>query len=161
MGTTATKHPMTIQLPHCWVCGTRFVSADPPGTADKEEHHVIPRQAGGSDGPTVSLCGKHHAALHRIAERLETKKPYFVFLQGEPQEAQRKIMWLATKAYNAFAATKDDPNKHAMVLISLDARQQQMIDSLKRVFPKARSREAIYNLALERLYSAHFNPEVE
>lgn len=160
MGQTATKHPMTIQLPHCWVCGGRFIDSQPPGRMNREEHHVIPRAAGGVDGPTVSLCDRHHTALHRIAECLASTKPYHVYLQGESSEAQRKLMFLSTRAYNAFAATSNDPNKQAIVMLTLDAQRKQMVERLKKVYPKARSREAIFNLALHALYARHFNDEV-
>jgi hypothetical protein len=160
MGQTATKHPMTIQLPHCWVCGGRFVDSKPPGPLNREEHHVIPRAAGGVDGPTVSLCDRHHTALHRTAECLQSGKPYHIYLQNDSSEAQRKVMWLAVRAFNAFAITRNDPNKQAMVLMTLDARQKHMVTQLQKVYPKARSREAIFQLALQVLYGRHFNDEV-
>lgn len=160
MGRTATKHPMTIQLPHCWVCGGRFVDSQPPGQLNREEHHIIPRAAGGVDGPTVSLCDRHHTALHRTAECLKSKKPYHMYLQGDAPDAQRKVLFLATRAFNAFEATKNDPNKQAIVLMTLDARQQEMVSQLQKVYPKARSREAVFNLALQYLHGRHFNNEV-
>ena len=160
MGQTATKHPMTIQLPYCWVCGGRFVDSQPPGPLNREEHHVIPRAAGGVDGPTVSLCDRHHTALHKIEGCLTANKPYFIFLQNESKEAQRKLMFLATRAFNAFAGTRGDPNKQAMVLITLDAQRQQMVTRLQKVYPKARSREALFNLALDALHARHINDEV-
>lgn len=160
MGTTATNHPMTMQLPHCWVCGQRFVDSKPPGPMNREEHHVVPRAAGGEDGPTVSLCDRHHTVLHKIAMFLKSGKPYHMFLANESKEAQQKIMWLAVKVYNAFELTKNDPNKRAMVLMTLDARQQDMVERLQKVYPKARSREAIFNQALLLLYAKHFNDGV-
>jgi hypothetical protein len=159
MGSTASKHPNTITLPHCWVCGSRFTDVNPPGKENREEHHIIPQAAGGTDGPTVSLCDKHHTALHKIAVHLKSGRPYFVFLQGEPQQAQQKIMWLATQAFNAFEATRNDPNKRAMVLMTLDRKQQVMIEKLRKVYPAAKGREALLDLALTSLYNRHFLPD--
>jgi hypothetical protein len=141
-------------LPHCWVCGRRF--SDSGGSEQREEHHIVPRQAGGTDGPQVSLCDTHHTKVHRIEERMAASKPFFDFLQGEGPEQQKKLIWLATRARNAFALTDDDPNKLKFAQVTIDARKHMMIQKLKKVYPKARSREAILTLALESLYRKHF-----
>jgi hypothetical protein len=146
----------SIYLPHCWVCGVRFTDSRPPGPANREEHHIIPRQAGGSDGPTVSLCDGHHTCLHKIALCLKSKRPYFDLVTGESDDSKKKLYWLATTVFNAFEATKNDPNKQVMTLMSLDRRQQIMIDRLRGVYPRLKSREALINLALESLYKKHF-----
>jgi len=160
MGQTATNHPQTITLPCCWVCEKRFVDSKPPGPAAREEHHVIPRAYGGVDGPTVSLCDTHHTALHMIARAMSAKKPYFVWTQHEPPVQKRKLMWLASRVYNAELVMKNDPNKATSVLIELNAQTQAMVDAVKRVYPQAKSREAVFLLALQRLYGAHFNDGV-
>jgi hypothetical protein len=146
----------SINLPHCWVCEQRFVNSVPPGPMLREDHHIIPRKAGGEDGPTVSICDTHHAKLHKIANHLASKKPYFYLLAGETPERQKKILWLASQAYNAFESTKGDPNKQVSVLFLLDARHKEMIDRLKKVYPQFKSREAVLTLALESLYRKHF-----
>jgi hypothetical protein len=58
--------------------------------------------------------------------------------------------------FNSFEATRDDPNKIVMSMMALDRRQQLMIERLRQVYPKIRSREALLNLALESLYKKHF-----
>jgi hypothetical protein len=148
----------SVWLPHCWVCHTRFTDSVPPGPANKEVHHVIPRKAGGTDGPTFTICDLHHARLHKIADRLGSKKkrPYHDLLVGETPETTRRLMWLAVQAYNAFALVKDDPNRKIMLMMGLSNQQQQMIESLKRVYPTLKSREAIVDLALRTLYAKHF-----
>jgi hypothetical protein len=145
-----------IFLSHCWVCEVRFNTADPPGPANEERHHIIPRQAGGTDGPQVSLCDVHHTKLHKIALRLKSKKPYFEFLVGESDPRKQKLLWLASRVYNAFELTSGDPNKKVAVVLALDSKSQAMIDKLKKVYPNLRSREAILNLALTSLYNKHF-----
>jgi hypothetical protein len=37
----------------------------------EQQHHTIPRAAGGRDGPTVSLCAGCHHDLHRVADMLQ------------------------------------------------------------------------------------------
>lgn len=146
-------------LDHCWVCGTRFVDARPPGPALREDHHIIPRAAGGVDGPQVSLCDTHHTKLHKIALRLKSGKPHFDLLTGEDIERQKKLLWLAIRVHEAFNLTKDDPNKKALAILTLDRRRQQQIEQLKLIYPKAKSREAILDLALQSLYNRHFQSD--
>ena len=146
-------------LPACWVCQARFSDQNPPGPANREEHHIIPRQAGGTDGPQVSLCDVHHTKLHKIANRLSSNKPYFDLLYGEQGDREKKLLWLASRVYMAFEAVKDDPNKKKMVVLTIDQKKQQMLDMLKRVYPQAKSREAIYDLALAQMYQRHFTPD--
>lgn len=155
----ATKHPKTISLNHCWVCSERFTDVDPPGSEVRHDHHLIPRAFGGTDGPTVSICNKHHDILHKIAVALKSKKPYFHLLTNEPKDRVTKLIWMATLVFNAEQATRNDPNKRAMVLLSLDQEQQHMVESLKKVYPRLRSREAIFNAALQLLYSKHFTKD--
>jgi hypothetical protein len=146
----------SIVLPHCWVCEKRFTDASPPGPANKEIHHIIPRQAGGSDGPTVTICDGHHAALHKIALRMKSGKPHFDLLVGDTPPQKQKVLWLASRVHIAFEAVKNDPNKKVVVVMGLNAQQQLMIDRLKKVYPTLKSREAIFNLALQNLYNRHF-----
>jgi hypothetical protein len=143
-------------LDHCWVCSARFTDCFPPGPANREEHHIIPRQAGGTDGPVVSLCDGHHTMLHKIAMRLSSGKPHFDLVTGETDDRKKKIYWLATRVYNAFQAVSGDPNKKVMVLLELDRDQQERIAKLRKVYPKVTSREELFDLAIRSLYSKHF-----
>lgn len=145
-----------IILPHCWVCEQRFTDSTPPGPASREVHHVILRNYGGEDGPTVTLCADHHNRLHAIALRLQSGKPHYDLLAGEPAGHATKLLELATNVYNAWSATKGDPNKPALVMLRLTGQQKSMIEKLKKVYPKCRSRESILNLALENLYRRNF-----
>lgn len=149
-----TNHEKTIALPHCWICGERFVEFG--GTAVLEHHHVIPQAFGGTDGPTVSICDSHHTKLHSIAVQMKTSKPYTSFLQGETSERAKKVLYLAQAVYNAQQVTRDDPNKLASTMVKLNARHKRQLDQLKAVYPKLKSRDAILLHALEFLHSRHF-----
>jgi hypothetical protein len=148
------SHPSSIILDHCWVCQAKFLGSG--GTEPKEEHHIIPRAYGGSDGPTVSVCDSHHHKLHDIALKLKSNKPFFEALKGESQEAIKKLLYLANAVYNAELATRNDPNKAASAMLLLNARHKSMIDTLKKIYPQAKSREAILLVALETLHAKHF-----
>jgi hypothetical protein len=146
-------------LPHCWVCEQRFTDVVPPGRLNREEHHIVPRQAGGTDGPQVSLCDGHHMKAHKIAGRFTASKPFHDLLSTEPTSYHPKLLWLAKKIHDAFELVRDDPNKRKFAMVSLDQRRVKMIDNLKRVYPKAKSREAVLTLALEQLYQRHFTED--
>lgn len=155
MGTANTDHPKTLCLDHCWVCKAHFT--DSGGKENRHEHHLVPSAYGGRDGPTVSLCDGHHNKLHRIAECLMRNKPHFVLLKGEPQAHVRPLMYLANVVKNAWLEVRNDPNKAASVMLVLNREQRLMIDKLKAVYPKAKSRPAVLAIALQTLYNKHFN----
>jgi len=148
----------SITLDHCWVCNVRFNDVVNPGPANREEHHVIPRKAGGTNGPTVSLCDKHHTVLHKIAVSINSKnpKPYYHLVSDLSVDQQKKVLYLAGVAANAFAQTKNDPNKKRVVVISTDVQTEMMLSKLKTCYPQARSREDLIKIALQSLFNRHF-----
>lgn len=148
----------SITLDYCWVCGVRFNDAKPAGPANREEHHIIPRQAGGTNGPTVSLCENHHGILHKIAVGLNSKKPkpYHHLISDLDQEQQKRLLYLASTAANAFRVTKNDPNKKRVLVMNLDGDVDAMIEKLKGVYPNANSRESIVKIAVHSLFNKHF-----
>lgn len=120
----------------------------------RNEHHVIPRSAGGEDGPQCSLCTEHHNKLHRIAECLP-KKPFREWLAGENPERTKKLLWLATRVSNAFEAYRADPNRHVLMSMMLDPKLRQEIEMLKPILG-VKSREAIIRFAVASLHKRHF-----
>ena len=134
-------------FPHCWVCETRFTNQLPPGPAIEERHHLFPRNAGGTDGPVVSLCDTHHSKAHRIAECLQAQRPHQHYLAGECSEHARKILWVASLIVKAEALTKDDPNKKFAVSISVNADLRKVLNALKQKHG-CKSYAAVYNMAL-------------
>ncbi len=141
-------------LDFCWVCGIRFNTAQPPGPATEERHHIIPRAFGGTDGPQVSLCSDHHNKLHRIAECIP-KKPYAEWLAGEDPSNLPKLLWLATRVVNARETVRADPNKHVLMSIILDPKLRHQIEQLKPVVG-VRSREAVIRYAIQSLFNRNF-----
>ena len=145
----------TLVLPHCWVCGVRFKTSLPPGPANKEEHHIFPRNAGGTDGPLVSLCDTDHGTLHNIAKRIQGKKTYKDLLIGRDSKGQQKLVWLAVMVVKAEQSVEGDVNKRLQGSVSLSKAEIQMLKRLKSLYPKL-GRSEIFSLALRRLYTAHF-----
>lgn len=146
-----------MTLPHCWVCGKRFNDLKVnPGPAMREEHHIIPRAYGGADGPTVSLCDLHHTTLHKIAVALKAGKSHYQLTAGHNPEQHGKLMLLATRVYEAEQATRNDPNKKTLLVLSLDGQLTRMVDDLKSVLPGVRGREAVARAAITSLWNRHF-----
>lgn len=136
-------------LPHCWVCGNKF-----DANLKEQRHHIVPRAYGGTKGPQVSLCSSHHAALHEIALKLYTKKPYFTLLTKDPA-TDKRLMYLASVAYNSRVLTENDPNKKPLLVESI---RKETLDKLKRLKPiyRGASRAALVETAIDRLYAKHF-----
>jgi len=136
-------------LDHCWVCKQKFGHS-----TKQQDHHIVPRAYGGTDGPQVSLCSAHNTALHEIALKLYTKKPYFDFLTRDPAQDQ-KLLWLASVAYNARLATENDPNKKPLLVESVRKETMLQLKQLKAVYPKT-SRAKLLEAAVNALYTRHF-----
>lgn len=141
-------------LDHCWVCGVRFNTANPPGPATEERHHIIPVGAGGVDGPQVSLCSDHHNLLHRIEERLPNK-PYHDLIAGEKHRHLPKLLLLAEQAHNALVLARADPNKHVMMSVQLSPELRRKVDALKGVVGVG-NRGGVIQYAIRALYARHF-----
>ena len=143
----------TLVHPYCWVCEQRFKSSKPPGPANREDHHIFPRNAGGTDGPLVSLCDTDHTNLHLIAKRLHAKKPFSDLLIGKSAEQARKLVWLGQKAYEAEKLFADDDNKKVQGSIRLSATDTQILKRLQTVFPTL-SRNDLFIMGLRHLYQS-------
>jgi hypothetical protein len=128
----------------------RFKSSTPPGPAVKNEHHIFPRNAGGEEGPLVSLCVNHHSLLHAIAKRMQSHKPFTDLLAGEPPYTLRKTLWLAQKVVEAEATFEDDPDKHLGVGFKLSTEEVAILDALRKQFGNV-SRKQIVLMGLKSL----------
>lgn len=135
-------------LPHCWICNV------PWGPNTKEhKHHVIPRAYGGTDGPQVSLCDSHHSALHEIALKLYSKKPFNNLLTSNPEQ-DRKLLYLASVAYNSRIAVEHDPNKRRVEIIQFKQETFKKLKHLQTIHKI--SREKLIELAIVQMHSRYF-----
>lgn len=145
----------TLMFDHCFVCETRFKTSVPPGNANREDHHVFPRNAGGTDGPLVSLCDSHHTVIHKIAERLKRGASFTTLLEQD-QLINNRLCWLAAFIVKAEASvSEDDPNKKYANSVQLSATEIQMMKKLQSVYPTLK-RGDIFRLSLAHFYKQHF-----
>jgi hypothetical protein len=143
-----------LMFPHCWVCEVRFKNSVPPGPANREDHHIWPRNAGGEEGPLVSLCDSHHATLHKIAQRLHTKKSYTDLIAGESQIRAQKLLWLGAQVVKAEQSITDDPNKLLRNSVQLNQMETIMVKRLQKMTGK--TREQVLRAGLHVLYGQYF-----
>lgn len=148
---------MQLVGPQCWVCDKRFKTSKPPGPANEERHHICPRNAGGDDGPLVSLCDGCHTTAHRIAQRLHKQAQYQDHLVGYTPAQAKKVLWLAVQIVKSEKATADDPNKVMKNAFHLSKQELKLLQELQKIFPTL-SRNKIIVSALFALYTKH-NPK--
>ena len=146
---------LTLVSDHCWVCNERFKSSTPPGRANREDHHIFPRNAGGDDGPLVSLCDSDHATAHKIASRLHKKRPIADLATGEPPAQLKKLVWLASCIVKAEKSVEGDSNKFLNNGVSMSKTDTAMMVKLQSVYPK-KSRSDLFRAGLALLYRSHF-----
>lgn len=144
----------TLVGPSCWVCGVRFKSSTPPGPAHREDHHIWPQNAGGTEGPLVSLCEPHHSGAHKIALKLHAKQSYAKLMHGESKTAMQKLLFLALNIVKFELATKDDPNKLLRNSVQLTPAETQMMERLQSSTGKSRS--DLFRAGLQLLYKQVF-----
>jgi len=147
----------TLMFDWCWVCEQRFKSSSPSGPANREDHHIFPTNAGGTDGPLVSLCSEHHSTLHKIAERIHAKKEFKDHLAGEAPPYAQKLVWLAAQVVRAEQAVADDPNKLLRNSVKLTQAETVMVQRLQKLHQKGRSE--VLRAALRAFYFQHFPRE--
>ena len=145
----------SLLFDYCWVCSKRFKTSVPPGPANREDHHMVPQNAGGTDGPQVSLCDSHHTVIHKIAIRLKSGKQFKDFLNGEDKTSVKKLLWLATLIVKSERLVVNDPNKSFSSGISLSKTDIAMLNRLRKVFPKS-SRSDLLKAGLNILYKKYF-----
>ena len=134
----------------CYVCGVRFIDSEPPGSAIKELHHIVPRAYGGAQGPLVSLCATCHSKVHLLANSLPEGNPEL--LNGLNNEQQSRLAYLANVIYNSKKMAIKDINKLLPISFKISREEAQRVDLLKKVL-NVNSRREVYRIAVDRLFN--------
>ena len=125
----------------------------------RNEHHVIPRAFGGSDGPTVSLDTGHHDLLHLVAEKILIGAPWEDFVRNMNKTQKQRLLYLATRVVVAAKTMGADPNKKVGVPLSFSQTQLRMLNSLCKATSLGRGE--LLQMLLEREYIKFFQPRTK
>lgn len=99
------------------------------------------------------VCSAHHDLLHLVATRLITGKPYFDLMTRDVEQ-DRVLLFLASRVQIAEAATRGDPNKKALLPLSLDGATRNKLAALAK-FHRV-SRAELIRLMIDREYVTIF-----
>lgn len=146
----------TIDQPFCWACQKRFYPEGDDPSVIRNDHHVIPRAYGGTDGPTVALCSADHDLLHLIAQKIISGKApeAQALLNRVPLSSQKRISYLASRVVIAYNALNDDPNKSKSITLRMSGAVSTQLDRLAGFY--SCSREKVLLRLLQQHYSSLF-----
>lgn len=164
---------MRVATSCCWVCGIPFSaysaitgvtdSASAESGALVHVHHVIPQAAGGTNGPTVTICTHHHDMLHRIAEAwgasklpLNQRAIPTADTIGLSLDSVNRLAYLARCVDSSLRATANDPNKTAKVSLTLSGEERRMLHAIQDASVPRLSQEAALKRLLHEAYKARF-----
>lgn len=57
-----------------------------------DEHHVIPREYGGENGPTIMLCPDVHQTLHRSVNNVRLREEFISSLPANRQKYAHELI---------------------------------------------------------------------
>lgn len=120
----------TLTLDHCWICNAFMVD----GTK-AHEHHCVPRNSGGADGPTVTLCSSHHNGIHDAAlacypHELSPKLNKWLEKLPHIKGAHERFAYLVHIIIQARKLTSKDVNKSRSISAKLTAKDAKVFDQL-------------------------------
>lgn len=122
----------------CWIDGTVDTSL--------HDHHLIPQNAGGTNGPQARICSDCHNAIHHAAE-LEVTAEEYVKLRdckkdwskfGPATMARANFLIQVIMRSEAIAATS--ANKTTKVGMTLSAVENNKLEYLARRFGMSKTK---------------------
>jgi hypothetical protein len=141
----------TLKLDTCWCCTSKFSLHD---------HHVVPREHGGNNGPTVTICASCHNIVHRIASRIVTLKSDAPITELRPLQTSgydvKKLGYLIgviVRSQQTLKKLGPQPKKLGLV-VKLDDEQRRKFLQLKKTLGK--TNHALVVQALDELYRKTF-----
>lgn len=131
---------MTYQLPHgkvtahenggCWVCSVK--------NASWNNHHIIPRNAGGTNGPQVQICSACHDGLHHAATLRLAPEDYSLKSDAKQkwsnQEARQRSGFLISLVLKTETLAKQSENKTTVLTLKLTGDLDRKLTYLSKRF---------------------------
>jgi hypothetical protein len=118
---------------NCYICGDKY---------GLHTHHIIPRAYGGTNGPTVTLCGGCHTLIHSIAVH-KNKEERNRMMQGHSERQKIKIIELVDIIRRARISSRQFKRPMTLQLI-LDAETATMLRQLKRMLGAKSLSQALF-----------------
>lgn len=129
---------MKYDLPHgkvtahdrggCWVCGVKNVSFN--------AHHIIPRNAGGTNGPQVQICSECHDGLHHAAHLVISADDYALRPDAKQKwvsmESRQRAEFLIQLVRRSQEVASRSENKTTKVTLTLTGEQDRKLTYLSR-----------------------------
>ena len=127
----------------CWCCGCSL-----PSYA-REEHHVVPRAYGGTDGPTVSLCLVCHTRAHKHAMRVNS-----VLSLPSTSTYERNLLYLAAVIALSRTSIADTSGRLVKYSGSWNPQTYSQVQKLKHALGFTNQNDLIV-YAIESLYDRY------
>lgn len=129
---------MKYDLPHgkvtahdrggCWVCSVKNVSFN--------AHHIIPRNAGGTNGPQVQICSECHDGLHHAAHLVISADDYSLKPDAKQRwrttESKQRADFLIRLVINSQSLAAKSDNKTTLVTVKLSGEHDRKLTYLSR-----------------------------
>lgn len=132
-----------MDLPYCWVCARVCSSYD--------QHHVVPSHLGGSEGPTVTLCGDCHTTLHTYATQMYAKRVTLDLNLYAPRHRMR-LDYLADVIVRAMIQVEGVGGKNWVYSRKWSDVQHAQLVRLAHIYG---SQDKAIDAALTKLYDMH------
>lgn len=139
---------MASKIPHadlheCWVCS----SCD-----SIHHHHIVPRHCGGTNGPTVPLCGNCHSRVHKVGSNFhKILKEDHVHTDDLTEYVSdlynaNRVVYLAAVIHDAEKLTKKSINKKSKLMLTFTAEERKMLKLLSKTIKKSQEKTLIASM---------------
>ena len=133
----------------CWLC-----SKPPDGITTFEDHHILPKHLGGTNGPLVYLCADCHTNVHKCATKLLKGLSYVPYSENS---LKIKCLELAKVIVNGTIALEKNPVNKIYVYSGIFdyATHNKLIELVKYLkTPNSKiSQDSVIKLAIKELHA--------
>lgn len=129
----------------CVVCQTTNVPY--------EQHHVVPRHLGGTDGPQINICGGCHQLIHNGALALHAGRQIPELDPSWSKIKRIRYMYLVRVIVNAMIAADGESGKNWKYQTTFSDACHTKLVKLAKLYG---SQDKAILAAIDKLHQAHF-----
>lgn len=112
----------------CWICSELKSSFN--------DHHIIPRNAGGTNGPQVHICSACHDAIHHASQLKLTSEDYSLRNDAKQRwitlESKTRSAFLINLIINSESHAKKSENKSIVLTVRLTGKDNKKLEYLSK-----------------------------